>query len=93
MITIYDPVTKTITRQDAEIPEPIPEPDMTLRAEDNYIINEIFQSVGEIYKALTNINKGDKLIVGTNCEPVDLIKLLNEQNDELKAAKILLGVD
>ena len=89
----YNALTSEWTEIEIPAPKPVSEYDMVPRAEGDYIINEIFQFAGETYRALTNINKEDKLILGANCELIDLIKLLNEQNDELKAAKILLGVD
>lgn len=90
MITIYDPSTgETIRRE--ETPEEIAEREREKeeyearyapRADHDIETDELFTSFGESYRAVYTISRGEKIIPGVNCEPVNLIELLNEQNKE-----------
>ena len=78
----YDCETKQTIIYEVPDPEPAPEPDTALRAESNIEAGELFTSFGESYRAVYPISRGEKIIPGVNCELVNLIELLNEQNKE-----------
>lgn len=60
-------------------PEPDPEPE---RAADNYDTGIIFEGEGALYRAISAISRGERIIPGANCETISLADALNIINSQ-----------
>lgn len=59
-------------------PEPEPEPEEEEeRASDNYETGTIFEENGGLYIATDNISRGERVIVGSNCDTITMAQALN----------------
>lgn len=78
----YSIQTGEWTEAEVPDPEPIAEPDTTPRAETNIEAEQFFTAMGETYKTLCPIVRGEKFMLGVNCEIVNLTDILNNQLKE-----------
>lgn len=60
--------------------DPIPMPDTTPRAADNYEAESVFEIDGALYRATQNISTGERIVPGVNCETISLADALNALN-------------
>lgn len=60
-------------------PEPEPEPE---RAQENYDAGQIFEGENGLYRATSAISRGERLLIGTNCEIISLAAALNAINSK-----------
>lgn len=59
-------------------PEPEPEPEEEEeRASDNYETGTIFEETNGLYIATSNISRGERVIVGSNCDTITMAQALN----------------
>ena len=56
--------------------------DITLKAAANYEEGELFEAGGNTCVALRPIARGESLVIGANCEAVNLMDLVNQKTEE-----------
>ena len=56
--------------------------DITLKAAANYEEGELFEAGRQTYRALRAIARGERLVIGANCEAVNLMDLINQKTEE-----------
>ncbi len=62
--------------------DPLPKPDTDLRASANYEAGTVFTEDGNLYLATESISTHERIIPGSNCEPISLADALNALNKE-----------
>lgn len=56
--------------------------DVYLTAAGNHAAGEVFEAGRQTYRALRAIARGERLVIGANCEAVNLMDLINQKTEE-----------